>query len=229
MSYDYDILRPRESPGPLGTPSDVWQRVSRALLSADISSGRLVGPDWVMEISLARRSDGPLVDVLHVRPRGRIATHDGPPQVLMPLEQALEAIATALDASVFDPQTGRFRGDPPPPVEPDRAEGYIVEFCAVTAPMGGTLGSPQGVWSRLALHLGVSEVEPRIQRAGWNLEATLSIDQKREEVSRVAVRAGWEDRSARLAVFRLFRRLSDGENWVPFDPQRNDTVDFDAK
>ncbi len=122
-----------------------------------------------------------------------------------PYEPALRALGEAIGAVVFDPQTGFELGAAAPDL-PDEADDYEIHLVAMDF---GSVGAETDVRAALAAALGTG--------SAWSVRVTY-------EPNRVGLHASWPHRAAREELIARVAAAARANGWVPFDPQRNDTI-----
>lgn len=183
------------------------------------------GDGWSLELSLMPTKSG-IVEVITVTPRGPQPEAIG--TIAGPWQTHLEQLAHDLKCVVFDPQTGLLFGGPRAPAVPLATASYAFSFVHPMGPFGTArgLGSRADVWKKLGRAIRVTEDAPSIGGPGWSLRFALTDQVTERVVVSVNVNASWDGGAARTEALAVLHALSVRENWVPFDPQRNDTVDF---
>jgi hypothetical protein len=205
MSLDFMILGALDGGRPVGPLNAILDR-AREALGIDLSLPEVEISGARLEVSLEVENGE--VACIHVTPR------DGD------FETALESLAGSLDAVVFDSQTG-FELHAEQSALPDRVDDrYDIELMSVT---GEDLGPKYEIWDRLASSLDVSRADARGSGAGWSVR--VAFFGRNDVVYGVRLQATWTDVAARDDLLARVVRTAEQSGWVPFDPQRNDTID----
>jgi len=209
------VLRSPERLDPLGTVAQVARRVQAAVPGVDLASGRIVGDRWSLDVA-ATVEDGAVVCLTFTVGGAAAAA----PEVGGTWPEVVEAVAAALDCTVFDPQRGMPLGVEPPSL-PEQANGYVLQF---VSPTMTDLGDAAAVWRALAQVLGVTPEQPEVVGSGWSLRVALRPNGRARRVARVDAKVSWESVMAVREMLAAAHKLSAAANWVPFDPQRNDVL-----